>query len=378
MDNFKFFKIGQAILFLALFTSNAVFPQKLTHQKYVDTTNTHVREIMDLFENYLNSKPDSIYDNPYWNTYEKKKLKQFDVLQNEFQPSLYMDFPVHILSINTYDENLHRIKVQFSYCQNDGAPYILSIVNYYIKRENGALKLYNALFINREKWAHTQYGIIGYYYPKYHTFNLEKAKELSNFIDEISKNFKIKPRPFEYYFADDYEEIQNLKGLDYWYGMGGRLKPTGTADELGVFSSGKGENDFHEVFHVIVDTQYRNKHLWVSEGIATYLGGSRGKSLTWHLEKTYDFLEKHRDIDLNNLLDLSTIDEFTDYRYAVGGLIAKKIYQKGSWEMLRKFMDSGITNEDYYNAIKQFLGVSRENLNSYLRKEIAMEINGNR
>ncbi|MDZ4330165.1 MAG: hypothetical protein U0945_06230, partial [Flavobacterium sp.] len=265
--------------------------------------------------------------------------------------------------------------VQFSYCQNDGAPYVLSIVNYYIKRENGVLKLYNALFINREKWSHTQYGMVDYYYPKYHKFDYQKAKELSDFIDSISKNFKVTPRPFEYYFANDYEEIQNLKGLDYWYGMGGKLKPTGSADVSGIFSSGKGENDFHEAFHVIVDTKYTNKHLWTSEGIATFLGGSRGNSLAWHLKRTHDFLDKHRDIDLNNLLDLRTIDEFTDYRYAVGGLIARKIYQKGGWEMLRNFMNSGITNKDYYNAIKQFLGVSRKNLNSYLRKEIAEEVN---
>jgi len=120
--------------------------------------------------------------------------------------------------------------------------------------------------------------MVDYYYPKYHKFNVEKAKELSNFIDEVSKNFKVTPRPFEYYFANDYEEIQNLKGLDYWYGMGGRLKPTGTSDER-VYASGLGEDYFHEVFHVIVNTQYSNKHLWKSEGIATFLGGSRGNSL---------------------------------------------------------------------------------------------------
>jgi hypothetical protein len=375
MDNSKFLKPKQALLLLALFISNAVFPQKLTYQKYIDTTDTNMREITDLFENYLNSKPDSIYDNPYWNTYEKKKLKQFDVLQNEFQPSLYMGFPVHILSINTYGENLHRIKVQFSYCQDDGTPYVLCIANYYIKRENGTLKLYNALYINREEWSHTKYGIIDYYYPKYHQFNRGKAKELIDFIDEISKNFKVSSQAFEYYFANNFEEIQNLKGLDYWYGMGGKLKPTGSADVSGIFSSGKGENDFHEAFHVIVDTKYTNKHLWTGEGIATFLGGSRGKSLDWHLKRTYDFLEEHPEIDLNNLLDLRTIDEFMDYRYAFGGFIAKKIYQKGGWEMLRNFMNSGITNEDYYNAIKQFLGVSRKNLNSYLRKEIAEEVN---
>src|ERR1700759_1703466 len=44
----------------------------------VDTTKKEIKEVAALWINYLNSKPDSLYDNPYWNNAEKIKYKRFD------------------------------------------------------------------------------------------------------------------------------------------------------------------------------------------------------------------------------------------------------------------------------------------------------------
>lgn len=38
--------------------------------------------IAKLYVNYLESHPDSIYNNPYWNSVEKKKYKDFDISRN--------------------------------------------------------------------------------------------------------------------------------------------------------------------------------------------------------------------------------------------------------------------------------------------------------
>ena len=35
----------------------------------------------------------------------------------------------------------------------------------------------------------------------------------------------------------------------------------------------------------------------------------------------------------------------------------RKILEKGSWSLLSEFMSSGKTDEDYYNAIKKYLGI---------------------
>ena len=37
-------------------------------------------------------------------------------------------------------------------------------------------------------------------------------------------------------------------------------------------------------------------------------------------------------------------------------------------------MGSVVTNDDYYNAIEQYLGVKKTELNNYLREEIKLEV----
>jgi hypothetical protein len=49
------------------------------------------------------------------------------------------------------NNGVYIIKAQFGYCKENGEPYILSIVNYYAKKENGIFKLYNALTCDKQK-----------------------------------------------------------------------------------------------------------------------------------------------------------------------------------------------------------------------------------
>ena len=66
-----------SIWILLLFSANQTFGQQtkidVTIHSRVDTTQREIKEIADLWINYLNSKPDSLYDNPYWNNAEKVK-----------------------------------------------------------------------------------------------------------------------------------------------------------------------------------------------------------------------------------------------------------------------------------------------------------------
>lgn len=357
---------------ILLFIGLNTYSQKVTYNQILDTTNTETKEIMQLFENYLASDPNKKEKNLFWNSQEQETYENYDFLKTEFQPSLYMGFPAHVLSIKK-QQDAYAIKVQYGQNKKDQSPYVLAIANYMAKKENGAFKLYNMLNFNKKKWQCTAVGIVDFYYPSYHNFDYQKAEKLNDFITEICKIFKVTPKPFEYYFANDFDEIQELKGLDYYLGEGGTVWPSGGASEDKVYSGGLGEYYPHEVFHVQIDAVYPNKHNWVSEGIATLLGGSRGKSLQWHIHRTNDYLQEHPQIDLSNMLQLTNVDNRTAYRYVLGGLIAKKIKDKGDWPLLKAFMTSGTTDADYYKAIYQYLGVSRSELNSYLRKQLKAE-----
>lgn len=359
------------LLFLLLF-SHSGFAQKVTYNHLVDSTDAETKEVMELFENYLGSNPENKEKSPYWNAAEQARHKHFDFLESEFQPSLYMGFPVCVLSIKFKDDTC-QIKAQFSYCKEDGSPYVLAIVNYAAVKEDGRYKLQNWLTYQKKNWAHTTVGLVDFYYPPYHSFDYKKAQKLNDFIKETCKNFGVEPKPFEYYLADDYDEIQNLKGFDYYIGMGGTSKPSGKATADKVYCGGLGEYYPHEVFHVQIDEHFPNKHFWVSEGVATLLGGSRGKSLDWHIKRTNSYLQDHPEIDLNDMLKLSNLDSETSYHYVLGGLVAKKIMEKGGWPLLREFMSSGTTDDAYYRAIEEHLGVKKSGLNAYLRAQLQIE-----
>jgi len=347
--------------------------QKVTYN-LVDSADAETKEVMTLFENYLASNPANKEKSIYWNEEEQEKHTNYDFLECEFQPSLYMGLPVHVLSIK-HNAGQYFIKAQFSYCKEDGSPYILAIVNYIATKEDGKYKLQNWLTYSKKNWNCTTVGMVEFYYPSYHNFNYEKAQKLNDFIKETCAIFDVQPKQFEYYLANDYDEIQKLKGFDYYIGMGGQSRPSGKADCDKVYCGGLGEYYPHEVFHVQIDEHFPNKHFWVSEGIATLLGGSRGKSLDWHIKKANLYLQKHPEIDLNNMLNLSNMDSETSYHYVLGGLIAKKIKEKGGWTLLKEFMSSGKTDEDYYQAIDDFLGINKSELNVYIREQLQIESN---
>ena len=363
-------KMKLSYLSMILFISIASFGQKVTYNHVVDPSREETKQIMALFEQYINAKPEE--RKAYWNTVEKEKHKDYDFLESEFQPSLYMGFPVHVLSLKS-SSGQYQIKAQFSYYKEDGSPYVLAIANYYAKRENGKFKLYNALTHNRQNWNCSNVGWVDFYYPKDHTFDLEKADALNEFIERTCRTFGVYPKPFEYYLADDYDEIQKLKGIDYYMGMGGESVPKGKASGNKVYCGGLGEYYPHEVFHVQIDAHYPDKHFWVSEGLATFLAGSRGKSLQWHIKRTNNHLKENPRINLNDMLELDNLDPLTAYHYVLGGLIAKRIFEKGGWELIKKFMASGKTDMDYYIAIEKYLGIGKPELNVYLRKELERE-----
>ena len=362
----------QLYFLVLLFLTFHLSGQTITYNHVVDSADADTKAIMTLLEKYLSSNPQNQEENPYWNAKEQQNHQNYDFLESEFQPSLYMGMPVHVLSIKFFGD-LCQIKAQFSYCQDDGRPYVLAIANYYAQKEQGTYKLYNALTINKQYWNCATVGIVDFYYPPDHTFDEAKAQKLNDFITNTCASFGVRPKPFEYYLAADYDDIQQLKGLDYYVGMGGQLAPRGKSSDDKVYCGGLGEYYPHEVFHVQIDEHFPNKHFWVSEGIATLLGGSRGQSLNWHIKRTNRYLQQHPEIDLSDMLELSNMDSQTAYHYVLGGLIAKKIMDKGGWSLLKSFMSSGKRDQDYYRAIEKHLGVKRSALNGYIRGQLRLE-----
>ena len=194
-------------------------------------------------------------------------------------------------------------------------------------------------------------------------------KKQVDYLRAFSRHFRVPLDTIDYYFAETTAEIQRIKGFDFVVGDNGAQIPSGKADTKNriVYSSGLAEYYPHEFIHILINPHFPNCHLWINEGVATYFGMSRGKDLDWHLERLKTHLTSHPDINLNEMLKLRSLDEYTDYRYVLGGLIVKLAYEKGGYPLVKTLLEAGKTDDEFYQAIELHLGLKKATLNKQIR-----------
>ena len=179
---------------------------------------------------------------------------------------------------------------------------------------------------------------------------------------------------FRYIDVPDQKRLANIMGFDFEQYMNIPTKVgafTDFYDKIIYASSNHAYYYPHEVVHLYVNGIYNSTcHSWFDEGLATYWAGSLGFTLEEHLHKMNNYLKEHPEVNLNNPLDYLRIDDYTNYQYSIGGLFCKMMYIKKGYPGIFALLSAGTTDEDFYKAIEKYLGVKRENLNVFLRKEI--------
>jgi hypothetical protein len=355
-----------AILFTV---ATKTFGQQVTINAGVDTTDQEIKAVIALWTNYLKSKPnkDNIKDSPFWAETEKKKFQKVDQLLNAVDPGV----PTYLMGNPTvlYVKPKHdffEIKTLFSWTDSLESVNASCITSVFAKKENEQYKLYNAQTINSKNWKTEQLGSVTFHFPQSHTFDKNEANKLLQSIGDLTKQWNLQTIPIDYYFADTYEEIQHLRGLDYFVGMGNKDKPGGMADvETGtVFAGGLGENYFHEVVHIYLNRLFPKSSL--VEGLAVFYGGSFGHDLKWHLTRLNDYLNQHPEINLNDLEKFNYMDNSTNPYSTIPGLLCYTAYKNGGLDKLKKLISHG----DTYMAIEKEFGIKKDGLNKYLRQQI--------
>ena len=353
--------------------------QNVTLNSAVDTADLENKAIVKLWINYLTSDPDSLYDNPYWNSEEKRKYKSYDLLKSEgfITPSLYYwaksDQNI-ILSISKKGD--HTLLRSMFYRQiPKGEITTMAIVNVVAKKENNKWVLYNYLPYHSSGWIHKKVGSINYIYHRRHNFNAKKAKSANEFLRSLRSIFDLKISELTYYIAPDCDEIHRLKGFDYVFTMG-TLEICGFYDAFNhiIYStSAGGESNQHELVHV-VNEQFPNAHELLLAGIAAYWGGDNanfGKPLIYHLKQVDEYLLKHKDIDLNSFTEFYSMDSKTNPQYVIGAILCDEALRKGGVDKLKKMLHAGATDEQLIDVIHKELGIMPTDLNTFFRGRIS-------
>lgn len=347
----------------------------------VDTTDLEVKQVYYLFKNYIESRPDSVYDNPYWN--EQEKI--LDTLGNpaifykpfynlQMSPNdIFSYWKPFILSIVKKNETKYFLRIALIKDDNDPSK-IITILNLNAIKENGNWVLQNVLKDIENSWNKAQFKYIKYVYPKTHKFNDSLAKKAVDFCDSIASILNIsKFDSINFYVCDNPDEMGLLLGYEFYY----LNYTTGLTNKWlnQIFSSRGNEYYPHEFVHIILGKKNVNRCYLIEEGLACFLGERNTiKYKNQILPLCNDYLQNKPSYTLDSLLSNTAIYNGYQTEYPTGSIIAEIVFKKNGYEGLKALSDANTkTPKDIYNTIKEITGLNKNKFESEFRKMLAIQ-----
>jgi hypothetical protein len=366
-------KSKKYFIIIILFFITFVNAQEVTVNAGLDTTNIDRKEIIKLWENYINSKPFEVNNNPNWCEEDKKRYNSYDLLKSEgfLNPSIYaFQLDSKILSITKKDDS-YIIKSAFIYKENLD---IYAIINVVAKKVDGKYFLTNFQPIITQNWKTKTIGNITYHFFPEYTFDENKALKANKFLEDICLTFNLKTNIINYYICKDCDDIFRVKGFDYVITMG-------NGNECGFYDAENkiiyatqlaGENHKHELTHIIND-YFPNANELLLTGLSAYWGeesAHKGKPLLYSVKRVNEYLKNHPEIDLNKPNDFWKLDEDTNPQYVIGAIICDMAFEKGGITMLKDFLNNSKSLEEFLLFIEKKLNVKNGELDKIIRQKI--------
>ncbi|AMS27440.1 hypothetical protein AEM51_10840 [Bacteroidetes bacterium UKL13-3] len=347
----------------------------------IDTTEKNTRDIYYLFKNYLESRPDSLYDNPYWNNKEKRERQSGNpaifytpLYEYNISPKrIFNTWKPFILSIEKLELNKYKIRVAL--IKDEAEPdKILTILNLNAIRDNGNWVLENTFHDIVKSWESVNYKYINYVYPKSHSFNQILAQKSIDFCDSIKKVLDIKLNDtFSFYLSDNPDEMGLLFGYEFYY----LNYTTGlTTKWLNQIFSAKG-NEFypHEFMHIILKgIGNDSRNYLIEEGLACFLGEfntPRYKSRISKLSK--DYLVNKPTYDLESLVLNKAENNGYQSAYPTGSIIAEIIYESRGYSGIIELCKADTRkSEDILRIIYKITGLNKKGLVKKFREKLIL------
>jgi hypothetical protein len=177
------------------------------------------------------------------------------------------------------------------------------------------------------------------------------------------------------------DEVERAIGLDFFPEPSGPGQRSGGLDLGYVLLLGNpaiGESYFHEFVHAILGPHLRAGSALFGEGVATWLGGSRGRSP----REMYALVRRYQEADSTLRLSALVRSDFqdsdteraSDLLYGTGALVANAIFRRQGIAGLRKVYQSRADGDTLLRELAAALGMSavdNGSLDSWWRAEAA-------
>ncbi|MBU1580166.1 MAG: hypothetical protein KJ754_12110 [Bacteroidetes bacterium] len=310
----------------------------------------------------------------------------------------------YLLGIVKRDSNLFELRAMFIAYPEEmwkGIPsYIITVP--VKKQADGGYKLANAFTSYKSKLQTKRLGLIRYYYNVDYKFNIEKALAMQTKIHSFNEGFGIEFNDsINYIVSDNFTDAAEMFGVqhsdtDFISGLSIKEARALSSNYI-VISGGTGEDDLHEIIHLLLNYYLVEKTTYFEEGIATYFGGVLAKSYEFHIDRLKKYLNANPWIDLSGSLtcyyynedgtlkfgypvddkDIGRMKHYKDDEmqtpliYTIHAAIVDIAFKQGGYDTVKDLFLCKADNEDqFFNCIEEVLKIKRADMNTYLRNFI--------
>lgn len=348
--------------------------------------NPDIPAVAKLWKEYLDSYPDSLYNNPHWNEADKARYTSYDLLRSEGYLHLYRQAATSgldnlVLSIVPLTDNgdCYDIRSMF-YWQNEQVPYVVAIVHVLARKdERGEFKLANWLHWYSREWQTKQVGLITYHYYPGYRFDESKAKKANQFLAMLRDKFELPEEEVTVYISPGWKETELLKGYDYTVAAtvvsdNSNLGGTTDIDNRIIYSNAvKGEFYEHELMRLVRNHFPQEMHRLFTNGIAEYYTEDRmmrGVPIQEHFDRLDRYLNEHPEIDLQEF-DRFDAGNRAEPIYLVGLATVWLTLEKGGYDLLKRGMRTVSNNDDEMRRFfDRELGIPVDSIDRRLRELI--------
>jgi hypothetical protein len=371
MRYFFIFIFGVQLTILPGQNSNPVF--MIGETTYRKTYSKDFTGIKNLLENYHNQMlSDLHYTGDSWTTQTTLEYPMPDYLLKQELAAYTGKFQIkaNLMYLNKMD-SFWVAQMAYHLFDNNDFKGLLCVYNFGVVKINNEFKL--VPYTNFFKFDYSRKNTIQYYSQENLSSSDKRLDSLDRFNLFLSKVFKTPVIKFKCYNYFNFTEVNVCNGL--MVGTNSFLqKDNAYADTYNnIIYTTSFESFFHECVHLYTSQINPNKHDWLDEGIATFLGGCLKNNYKYHLKILHLYLHQHPEINLNNALDYGNkyLSQESSIKTDIGCLIAAIAFERHSYDGLLKLIAINNTSEDFYNGVAGILKTERHNLNAFLREELA-------
>ena len=304
----------------------------------VDTTVSDVGKIFSLVRAYL-SQPDSVRSRGLWST-----ATEFDRTIGDITALIPVNpgVPATVIGIipAAPGDSLYTLRILYATADSAGRVSPLGLQRLYAVREPGArygFRLSSAFPRMRRDWEQRSRGPLTFWYYPGQRPNQSRIDATARFVDSAAALLTVPvPRHLDVIVGKSYEEVLRAIGVDFYPVASSPMPPSAGLSIGSIILSGNpaiGEAYFHELVHSILGPAIHPGNRLLSEGIATWLGGSRGRTPRELYALLRDYQRADSTLSLSSLIrsgfEDKDVDRGANLLYGSAALIADSIYRRG-------------------------------------------------